>query len=261
MAIENKMKLIVVARNPKLVDKLTNELLTIDPNADISSFLCDFTDLKSIQEAAACILMKHPKIDYVYLNAGALPKKKKEYMNDVPIAYLVNFIGPRYFFELIKPSLINGKEQTLLYTVSMSSPKKITNVIRKDFEKLSKMKSYGIGKLLSANYFTNLKDEEIKVRFIDPRIVYSNATINFLPKLIRFIHPLIRLVSRMPEKIAKEVEKIIDLESEKRVSLFIRGKQKPLKKLYLDKQVLRFGEEVYQSGVKKLLKWKHLLNT
>lgn len=252
LVVENGYKLIIVARNKKLIDELINELIEINENAQIDYVLCDFSDPVSMKKAALALKDRYKAIDYVYLNAGALPRKKKSYIKEVPEAYLVNYIGPRYFLNEIFPLILKSKEKTILYTVSMSSPKKYEKISYESFDQLSKIKAYGISKLLAANYLTNLKDEEIKVRLIDPRIVYTNATIKYLPFMIRFIHPLIKLVSRMPIKIAKEVIDIIEKESIKPVILFARGKEVKLKELYLNKKVLAFGETIYQSAIKKL---------
>lgn len=255
LIIENKMHLIIVARNEKLINQTILELRKINKEAKIDSYICDFNNYKSIIHASNKINKDFKVIDYIYLNAGAIPYKKGAVTNEgTNLAMQTNYVGPRLFLSSIIHLMKDSDIKMILHTISMSSPKKMNRVDFNHMNDFSKTRAYALSKLAMSMYLFNLSKEDttLKIRLIDPRIVYTNATINYLPKFIRFIHPLIRLVSRKPDAIATEVLHIINNSNTKNILVFKKLKISKANPLNNNLMLFKKADDYYLDALRKL---------
>lgn len=218
---------ILVGRNETLMSKTMQEFKAKKENASMDYFICDFMDFKSVKEATRQIKSIYKSLDYIHLNAGALPPSKNAktpFGNDFSMS--VNFIGPLLFLEELIPLSLNSEAKMILHTTSMSARKKFEVDEINAIHSYSRFKSYATSKLFAnLSYFNYSKMyPSLKFRLIDPGIVYTNVINYVIPKWLRFVAPLGHLITRMPSVVANEVKKIVESDDQNKMGLYKKAK-------------------------------------
>lgn len=218
---------ILVGRNEVLMNKTMSEFKAKIPTVSMSYFICDFMDFKSVKKATTEIKKNYQSIDYIHLNAGALPPSKNAKTPfNLDYSMSVNFIGPLLFLEELIPLALNSESKTILHTTSLSARKKFSSEEINELHKLSRIRSYATSKLFAnLSYFHySYVYPELKFKLIDPGIVYTNVINYVIPKWLRFIAPLGHLITRMPIVVAKEVMQIIEKNDKITIGLYRKAK-------------------------------------
>lgn len=226
---EEKVHMIFVARNKQLVEETISKLQEIINDAQITYHLCDFTDFESVVKAAEEIKNSYPKLDYIFLNAGALPPGKgikTKFGHDFSMS--TNFVGPDILLRMLLPMVEKSDKKVVLHTTSLSAFRAFQIDQIKEIHTYKRIKSYATSKLFAATSMFYYASKHPKVRFklIDPGIVYSNIIYLFFPKFLRFLSPIAHLITRMPIVVAREVLKVIKDDSLDSIIIYKGGKVK-----------------------------------
>lgn len=70
-------KMIVLARNPEKIKLTIDEVKEDAPNAVITSYIVDFSDVEAVNQVAQTLSKEHPVIDVLINNAGAMHMKEE----------------------------------------------------------------------------------------------------------------------------------------------------------------------------------------
>jgi NAD(P)-dependent dehydrogenase (short-subunit alcohol dehydrogenase family) len=220
---------ILLARNQKLVEKTIDEFKSKNPDAKVTYHLCDFTDFKSVKLAAEEIQKSYPRLDYIFLNAGALPPHKgakTKFGHDFSMS--TNFVGPDILLRLLLPMVEKSDIRVVLHTTSLSAFRKFEPKQINEIHTYGRIKSYATSKLFAATsmYYYASKHPRVRFKLMDPGIVYSNIIYLFFPKFLRFLSPIAHLITRMPIVVAREVLKAIKEDSMDPIIIYKGGKVK-----------------------------------
>lgn len=241
-------KIIMLGRNPKLLETFKTGLLEIYPSSKIDYVICNYNNYNDIKEASKYINKNYSHIDLIIHNAGAV-LKSNDIQNNSNIK--INFLSPLLLNELLSPLLINSNNPTLFYTSSLSIPSNITIDELNESHTFGKIKSYGLSKLAFNLYLINYANSHnnMNIKIFDPGIIYTNAVKATLPKYLKWIFPVTRLVARKPEKIAaKALLTLNDHQPSNKITYYKLNKVKPHKNIIknIDKanEISSYGKDL-----------------
>lgn len=234
---KHDIHLILMGRSKAKLSQLKSEIILKTECEMVDTVICDFTDLQQVTAVSRKIAHTYDHIDVMIHNAGALAEKKGMRIDLMPYAMVVNFLAPKILNENLLSLIEKSACPCILHTSSSTLPKKLIPFDLENMDNHGRIKAYGISKLCFYLYLTDLKDIKAKIKIFDPGIVYTNATKGMMPKYLKGLTPLIRLVSRMPRKVTQEVHQILEDKTKDHLAFYVKGKRTKLKPLYNDDMV------------------------
>lgn len=202
-------RIIMLGRNKNLLETFKSELTEKSPSSIIDYVVCNYNNYEDIKEATAYINKNYTHIDLIIHNAGAV-LKSNDINNNSNLK--INFLAPLLLNESLSTLLLKSSNPTIFYTSSLSIPSHITTEDLNKSHNFSKIKPYGLSKLAFnlylVDYINNFNNLTIKI--FDPGIIYTNAVKATLPKGLKWIFPLTRLVAKKPEKIAVKAFNVLN---------------------------------------------------
>ncbi|CCV64364.1 Short-chain dehydrogenase/reductase SDR [Alteracholeplasma palmae J233] len=203
--------ILLIGRNKKLLTALKNELLEKNPNNQVDDYICDFTDLKEVEKTVSKIKEEHQIIDIIVHNAGALASKKGVVTNDkIPFTLAVNYYAPKIITEGLIENLLKSENPVIFHTTSLT----VKNIHINDLEKINtyrRIKAYGTSKTCFYLYLEKLfyENNQLNVIMFDPRIVYTNAVKNMMPKGLKWLSFLSKIIARPATKVAYKANRVL----------------------------------------------------
>lgn len=209
---ENNNTYILIGRNKEKLRQIKTLIQQKNKNSTVDTYVSDLSLLNEVKNSANQIKEKHPVIDYLIHNAGAVPKDKgqktKEGLN---FALALNYLSPLLITETLKSSLSASKTPTIYYTTTQMMPEKFNLKEIDQIAELTAMKSYAISKLMFCLYLENLANHSnFDIKIFDPTTMYTNTLTKVFPDKLQWLSPIARLFSKSPEKVAQSVFKILN---------------------------------------------------
>ncbi|MBN3490634.1 SDR family NAD(P)-dependent oxidoreductase [Acholeplasma equirhinis] len=236
--------IILTARNEKLIKEVIDEFSHLNPELKYSYYLVDFLDLEKMKIVSKEILKDHPIIDFIYMNAAMIPKKRGEQTKDgIVTSMVVNFLSQLILFETMLPALKKSETKMVLHTTSMSTNRKFSMTELDRIHTFGRIKSYAVTKQLAAMsyYYYSRYNLDVIFKLVDPGVVYTKTAIGVIPKYLRFIGPLAAVFLSNPKKVAKDVVALIEREDPKQIALYKNAK---LIKHHMIYQDLKLQDEI-----------------
>lgn len=238
--MDDQFDLILVGRNQLLLDELEKFVKKEVPKRRIFTYLMDFGKLEDVYQVSNVIKKNHPQIDYLYHNAGAVPQTKNAWTKDGHLEALqINYLSMLLMNEILLENVLNSSEKTILHTTSMSASKKFYIDEISMMSQYGRIKIYGVSKLFSRLYFHHLATihNELKIKLINPGIVFTNQIRQMIPKPLRFLEGGVRLFIKDPNQVAGQIKSIIKKNQEIPIELYKGKKIERHAKINLDQDL------------------------
>jgi len=110
--------LVIVARDPDRTAATVGELQRDTGNAAISSVIADLGDLDAVRRASDELLGRHPRIDVLVHNAGALFTRRKRSTSGTDLSVELMVAAPFLMTGRLLPALANGERPARVLTMS-----------------------------------------------------------------------------------------------------------------------------------------------
>jgi short-subunit dehydrogenase len=219
IALANKNhNLILLGRNKRKLKETTLSVLEKVPNAKLSSYAVDFSDLTSVNHVVHEIQQNHPVIDILINNAGAIqiePQKTPEGLEKTLVVnYYSHFVVTMGLLENIKAAK-NGR----IINVSSDCYKLPGYAIDDEVEsqKYNWNRAYNRSKLAQVQFThklqNTLSDSNVVATCISPGAVKTKIY-DPMPKLIRW------LTSLSLKPVEKGVKDIVEIATQADVSQY-----------------------------------------
>ena len=95
--------LVILGRNPEKTERVRADLA--DGGADVSCVIADMGDLDQVRRVSAEILDRHPRIDALLHNAGALSAERRDNNAGIELTVASQVVGPFLMTHLLSPAL------------------------------------------------------------------------------------------------------------------------------------------------------------
>jgi short-subunit dehydrogenase len=104
---QSNHKILLIARDLKLLEGLKKQCLTLNPECEVSIFSFDLNNSEGLEKLAGSIINQVDKIDVLINNAGQLFNKKFGEMteNEIFSTFNVNFFSPVMLIRYLIPAL------------------------------------------------------------------------------------------------------------------------------------------------------------
>lgn len=238
--MDDAFDLILVGRNQSLLDELKQFINKEVPKRRIFTYVMDFGKLEDVYQVSNIIKDNHPQIDYLYHNAGAVPKTKNAWTKDGHLEALqINYLAMILMNEILLDNVLNSSEKTILHTTSMSASKKFDMHEISNMSQYSRIKVYGVSKLFARLYFHQLarKKNDLKIKLVNPGIVFTNQIRQMIPTPLKFLEGFVRLFIKDPNQVAGQIKKIIKHHQEIPIELYKGKKTERHAKINIDRDL------------------------
>ncbi|MCF6263549.1 MAG: SDR family NAD(P)-dependent oxidoreductase [Xanthomonadales bacterium] len=142
LLLRNKYNIICINRNEQTADEIRSGLLEQFPEAKITNFTADLSDLVQIEAVAAKISKQCKTIDLLFNNAGVLIPTKMMSAQGVEMHFAVNTIAPYFLTKLLLPQMSAAEKSAVI--ISGSGARKMVDSLEvgqlsnpKDFKVMS----------------------------------------------------------------------------------------------------------------------------
>ena len=201
LAIKNA-HLVLLARNLSKANKVRNELLLINSNAQVDIIQYDQSDYELIDSAISEIKGKHSDFFALVANAGIMcPPKEEKSKQGYPLTIDTNFLGLKRFLDQTIPSF---KNKRYLMQGSLISGYHYSPKIDIYSDKYNVVKQYNISKAcveaLWHYYYINNKDNEFILT--EPGVTSSDIFRNYIWLFRTIGKVIIRIVCHSVDKAA-----------------------------------------------------------
>ena len=255
---ENNNTYILIGRNKEKLKKIETLIQQKNKNSKVDIYVSDLSLLNEVKISANQIKEKHPVIDYLIHNAGAVPKDKgqktKEGLN---FALALNYLSPLLITETVRSSLSASNSPIIYYTTTQMMPQKFNSKEIDEIANLTAMKSYSVSKLMFCLYLENLANHfNFDIKIFDPTTMYTSTLTKVFPDKLQWLSPIAKLFSKSPEKVAQSVVKILNKnDNTGTIHYYILDKlsepKADLKNQKLQNNVISFGENLLNATLKK----------
>ena len=170
--------LILGNRNQEKAKQVKDDLLIIDPNAQIDLLELDLSSFESVKRFAKEITLKYDKVDVLINNAGLYMDVKKYTLEGYEMTMGVNYLGTYLLTELLIPSLKNETKSKIIM-ISSAACYFGRLFLRKDFFKKHScgILGYSDSKLALMVYTRSISDRlkptNIVVKAVHPGDIYT----------------------------------------------------------------------------------------
>jgi len=203
-----KYDLILINRNIQKANKQKNELLKINPDANIILLTCDMENIYSVKELTNKLI--ELEIDYLITNAGVLTKDKHITNFNYDNVFTTNFLSPYYIINRLKENDLPKKRVIIVGSVSHRWAKFDINDIDYRNNK-SKNKRYANSKRFLMSSLMELYKDSDKLSIAHPGITLTNMTKNYNKFIKIFIIIFMSILFQGKKKASRSIIKAIDL--------------------------------------------------
>lgn len=104
--------LVLISRDLHKLDTLRQDLLLLNPEIMITTYACDFGQLKHVVKTAGLITATHPSIDTLINNAGIWSAKAQNTAEGFEQTWAVNYFAPYLLTHHLLPTIVQTASQT-----------------------------------------------------------------------------------------------------------------------------------------------------
>lgn len=149
-------KLLIHGRSEEKLEKVKKELLKINKNLEIKTFLADLSILKRTKNLAAEILNSEEKIDVIINNAGVFVVNQTQTPDGLDVRFAVNTISPYILTKALLPIL---SDKGRIINLSSAAQTSVDFGAMKTGKKLSHDSAYAQSKLAIAMWGMELAED------------------------------------------------------------------------------------------------------
>jgi NAD(P)-dependent dehydrogenase (short-subunit alcohol dehydrogenase family) len=199
--------LILIGRNPEKLKIVESEIRSAG-NANVETYIVDFTNLLSVKKAADKIKNTHTKLDGL-VNVASVYKAKREITKDgFESMFGTNHMGTFVLTQSLLP-LLEATPGSRIITVSAPSTTKLNFEDLQSEKKFNSFAAFGASKMANLLFAFSLAKKLNGINTASmaffPGLTKSGLT-REMPFLIRFI---VRLLSGKPEKPGKAIAQLM----------------------------------------------------
>lgn len=125
--LRDKYSIICINRNTKTANEVRSVLLAQFPEASITNFTADLSDLSQIEATAAKVSDQCSSIDLLFNNAGVLIPTKTMSEQGVEMHFAVNTMAPYFLTKLLMP-LLSAAENAAVITSGSGARKMVRSL-------------------------------------------------------------------------------------------------------------------------------------
>jgi NAD(P)-dependent dehydrogenase (short-subunit alcohol dehydrogenase family) len=103
---------VLACRNQGKAAAARDEILSATPGADVDVMSVDLSSFEHIRRFAADLVEKHPKVDVLVNNAGAVPQKQQFTEEGFELQFGANYLGAFLLTHLVLPQLEAAAAET-----------------------------------------------------------------------------------------------------------------------------------------------------
>ena len=203
-----KYDLILINRNIQKANKEKDDLLKINPNANITLLTCDMENIFSVRELTNELIKL--EIDYLIINAGILTKEKHTTNFNYDNVFTTNFLSPYYIINRLKENDLPKKRVIAVGSVSQKWAKLDKDNIDYNNYK-SKNKRYANSKRFLMSSLMELYKDSDKLSIAHPGITLTNMTKNYNKFIKIFIIIFMSILFQGKKKASRSIVKAIDI--------------------------------------------------
>ncbi len=155
---EQGARLVFLARDLNKAKAVASNIHAQTPGAEIDIIACDLASLASVKQAASEVLRRHPRIDVLINNAGAIYNPRQTSVDGYELSLAVNHLAHFLLTETLLPALKGHGEARIINVASLAG-----HFASLDFEDLqyerrrySANTVYGTAKLMNVMYTRDL---------------------------------------------------------------------------------------------------------
>jgi len=205
-------RLAIVARNPERAERAVARIASAGGAIDVH--LADLASQRSVRRLAAELLERHPRIDVLVNNAGAVYRSRRVTEDGIELTWAVNHLAPFLLTTLLLDRLRESAPARIVTTASEAH-----RGMRIPFEDLGAERSYrafaryGQTKLanilFTAELARRLEGSGVTATCFHPGLVASGFNRNNGP-LMSLVMSLLRPFARSPERGADTLVWLVD---------------------------------------------------
>lgn len=189
--------LVLVGRNPAKVAAATERIRGESPNAEVSSFVCDFADLDAVRTLADDLLEACPRIDVLVSNAGTAFPTRTVLDNGLEATFVVNHLAGFLLIELLLDRIVATGDARIVVTSSVGHAHATMNFDDLQFERgYQTHRAYCRSKLANVLYVRHLarrlEGTGVTVNAVHPGAV-ATSIYDGSPRLVK---PIMNLAKR-----------------------------------------------------------------
>jgi dehydrogenase/reductase SDR family member 12 len=190
----------MLARNPEKAEKVCARMRTkLGTTEGALEYVCaEMGDLSSVKEAALALLTKHPRIDVLIHNAGALDASYSQSRDGIEQTVASHVVGPFLLTQLLLPALADAKDARVLFVSSGGMYSEPLNVAEIEMAPAAYdgVKAYAKAKrvqvTLSEMMATRFADRGIRVHAMHPGWADTPGVARSLPTFRKIVGPFLR---------------------------------------------------------------------
>ena len=201
-------EIVMVNRNQEKAEALCKKLKREYKNAEISSLLCDLSDMEQVKQVSAQLQQR--KVDVLMLNAGtyAIPRALSAAGFDT--VFQVNFLSQYYLLKALLPQLKAGSGKVVV-TGSIAHQFNRLNPADPDFShRRGANNVYGNSKrFLMFAPMELLKNSGVSYAIGHPGISYTGITAAYPAEVLKIVKPGMELMFQHPELACRSVVRAV----------------------------------------------------
>ena len=198
---------LLVARDQEKRNAVYEEIMAEIQNPNVDFLTCDLSSIGSINNFAAHVRSKYPKIDVLINNAAVVKRERKTSMDGYELMFATNHLGPFLLTNLLFDSLKASGSARIL---NITAPSKV----KLNFEDLQSKEDFNYLNMFGATKMMNLLFTFELARRLDGTGVTANAVhpglsrsglMHESPALMRWF---IWLASAPPQRAATDIVRL-----------------------------------------------------
>lgn len=188
----------IIARNPVKADAVCVDLRQQTGNSEINFVTADTGDLEALQGAAQELMQRHPVIDVLIHNAGALDDVRQTSPQGIELTLASQVLGPFLLTSLLLPALKAAAPSRVLWVSSggMYSERLSVQNLEMTAEEYNGTTAYARAKraqtTLAELWAKRLEPDRVLVHTMHPGWADTPGVARSLPTFRRVLGPLLR---------------------------------------------------------------------
>ena len=190
--------IVIVGRDPTRMARTRSALREATGREGFDVVVCDVGDLAAVRRAAAEILERHPRVDALVHNAGALDDVRAESPQGIEQTIAAHVVGPFLLTMLLEPALRAAAPSRVLWVSSggMYAEPLDADTIEMDAASYDGVRAYARAKraqvTLTELLAERLHDSGIVVHAMHPGWADTPGVARSLPRFRKIVGPLLR---------------------------------------------------------------------
>jgi len=158
-------EVILHGRTAQKLEAVMAELKAASPQAAVSGYLADLSDLSSVSAMAKAVKADHPAIDVLINNAGVFLTKSPRNAAGMDIRFLVNYLAPILLTRELLP-LLHASQHGMVINLSSAAQAPVSLPALKGEQALSDQAAYAQSKLALTMWNHQMANQEKDIPFI-----------------------------------------------------------------------------------------------